>query len=99
MIKQPVRVPVDEYGAKFRDKPESYHFLAHENGIYLPHIDSVSWPFLRDIQSGKKKKIKGSDVKHLHVPQYEDLTIEEFLKFAGDYPFVTMCLPDRKQEL
>ena len=38
-------------------------------------------------------------MKHLHVPQYEDLTIPEFLKFASDYPFVTMCLPDRKQEL
>jgi len=94
-----VRVTADEYGSKFRDKPECYHFLAHENGIYLPAVDLVSWPHLRDIQAGRKKRIDGCDVKHLHVPQYEHLTIPEFLNFASDYPFVTMCLPDRKQEL
>ena len=33
------------------------------------------------------------------VPCFEELTIPEFLKFAADYPFATMCLPDRKQEL
>ena len=55
--------------------------------------------YLRDLASGKKKPIKGTDVKHLTVPQFETLTIDEFLKYASDYPFVTMCLPDRKQEL
>ena len=43
--------------------------------------------------------IKDTEAKHLSVPCFEDLTIPEFLKLAADYPFTTMCLPDRKQEL
>ena len=92
-------VPAEEYGAKFRDKEECFHFLAHECGAYLSSYDTMSWPHLRDLQSGKKKIIKGTDAKYLHVPQYENLTVKEFLLFACDYPFVTMCLPDRKQEI
>ena len=38
-------------------------------------------------------------MKHMHVPQYDHLTIEQFLIFAKDYPFATMCLPDRKADL
>ena len=73
--------------------------LANEYGAYLPHIDCVIMWYLRDLAAGKKKTIRGTEMKHLTVPQFEHLTIEEFLKFAADYPFVTMCLPDRKQEL
>ena len=54
---------------------------------------------LRDLAAGKKKLIKGTDVKHLNIPQYEHLTIEDFLKFADDYPFVMMYFPSRKVEL
>ena len=54
---------------------------------------------LRDLAAGKKKLIKGTNVKHLNIPQYEHLTIEAFLKFAEDYPFVMMYLPSRKPEL
>ena len=75
--------------------------MAHDGGAYLPHIDCVTVWFLRDLASGKKKMIKDTEAKHLSVPcfEVEDLTIPEFLKFAADYPFATMCLPDRKQEL
>ena len=45
-----------------------------------------------------KKRIKSSEIKHLHVPMYEDLTLDHFLKYAEDFPFVTMCLPDRPNE-
>lgn len=70
--------------------------MASENGAYLPHVDCLTMWYLRDLASGKKKAIKDTEVKHLTVPQFENLTIDEFLKFAADYPFVTMCLPDRK---
>ena len=65
----------------------------------MPHPDCVTMWYLRDLASGKKKPIKGTDIKHLSIPQYDKLTIEEFMKFVSDYPFATMCLPDRKQEL
>ena len=38
---------------------------------------------MRDLVSGKRYRIKGIDVKHLNVPQYEGLKIEEFYKFAA----------------
>lgn len=98
-MREAVRITVDEFAAKARDKPECYHLLAHEYGAYLPHIDCLTMWFLRDLAAGKKKAIKGTEIKHLTVPQFEKLTIDEFLKFASDYPFATMCLPDRKQEL
>jgi hypothetical protein len=43
--------------------------------------------------------IKGSAVKHLHVPMYDKLSVDEFLKYLDDYPFVKMCLPDRENEI
>ena len=99
VVRQPIRITVDEWAAKARDKTENYNMLANEYGAYLPHIDCVIMWYLRDLAAGKKKTIRGTEMKHLTVPQFEHLTIEEFLKFAADYPFVTMCLPDRKQEL
>ena len=99
VVRQPVKITVDEWAAKARDKTECYNLLAHEYGAYLPHPDLVTIWHLRDLASGKKKPIKGTEIKHITVPQYEQLTIDEFLKFASDYPFVTMCLPERKQEI
>ena len=96
MVKEPVKITVDEWAAKARDKGECYNLVAHEYGAYLPHPDCVTVWYLRDLASGKKKTIKGTEVKHLTIPQFDYLTIDEFLKFATDYPFATMCLPDRK---
>ena len=54
---------------------------------------------LRELQSGRKKIILGREIKHLHVPQYEHLNIKKFLKFADNYPFIMMHLPERKVEI
>ena len=43
--------------------------------------------------------IKGKDVKHLSVPQYEDLTIKQFLTFAKDYPEVMRVFPTVEKEI
>ena len=99
VVRAPVRITVEEWAAKARDKNECYNLVAHENGAYLPHIDCITMWFLRDLAARRKKIIKGHEAKHLTVPHFEKLTIEEFLKFVSDYPFATMCLPDRKQEL
>ena len=69
-------MPAEEYGAKYRTKPEIFHFLAHDVGAYLSSYDTMTWMHLRDLQSGKKKIIKGTEMKHMHVPQYDHLTIE-----------------------
>ena len=33
----------------------------------------------------KRKRIQDKDAKHIHVPQYEDLKIEEFFKWAVEW--------------
>ena len=32
--------------------------------------------------SGKRQRLQAKGIKHLNVPQYEDLKIEEFFKWA-----------------
>ena len=41
--------------------------------------------FLKDLISGKKKKIYGKDVRHVTIPQYENLTIEAISNFVTQY--------------
>ena len=48
--------------------------------------------------SGKRTRIKGENVKHIHVPCYENLTIQEFLKFAQGYPAALQALPEVEKE-
>ena len=99
VFSEKVKVTAAEFGAKVKGKTECYNLLSHEWGAYLPHPELITVYHLRDLASGVKKPIKGRDIKHLHIPQYDHLTIEEFMKFAKDYPFVLMHLPDRLSEI
>ena len=87
-----------DFASKMRDKQEVYHFLTHEVGAYLSSYDTMTVWHMRDLVSGKKKRIKGTDVKHLNVPQYEGLKIEAFFKFANNYPEVLRALPTEQAE-
>ena len=97
--KEKVMITAQEFAAKCRDKTECYHKVGHEFGCYLPAPDNVTTWHLRDLISNVKKPIKGTDVQHLHVPQYESLSVEEFIKVVQAHPFVQMCLPDREKEM
>lgn len=77
-----------------RDKQEVYHFLTHEVGTYLSSYDTMTVWHMRDLVSGKRRRIKGVDVKHLNVPQYDGLKIEAFYGFARAYPECMRCFPD-----
>ena len=70
-----------------------YHFLAHEVGCYLCSYDTVTIWHLRDIMAGKRKMIKGPDVKYIDVPHYEHLRVEDMLLFAKEYPDALAALP------
>ena len=50
--------------------------------------------FLKDLISGKKKKIYGKDVRHVTIPQYENLTIEAIGNFVTSYRHVGDFLPN-----
>ena len=94
-----VRITAEEWGAKARDKIECYHQVAHVFGAYVPNADNITSWHLRDLSTGSKKMIRGHEVKHLHVPMYEHLAVEDFILFIDNYPFVKMCLPDRPKEI
>jgi hypothetical protein len=75
-----------EFSAKFRSKPEVYRFLAFEVGCYLPHYDTVTVDHLRDLAGSKRRIIKASDVKTIHVPHFEGLSIATMLSHARSFP-------------
>ena len=62
-------------------------------------MDNVTSWHLRDLSTGDKKRIRGIDVKSMHVPCYENLKLDDFVKLIQDHPFVPMCLPDREKEM
>ena len=71
VVMQPIRITADEWAAKARDKTECYNMIAHEYGAYLRHIDCVTMWYLRDLAAGKKKTIKGTEIKRMYIPQYD----------------------------
>ena len=48
---------------------------------------------LRDLSSGKKKRLKSALVEEIGIPQFEGLSIEKMLEFAKNYPKVNDYLP------
>ena len=77
-----VRITARDFARKMRNKQEVYHFLTHDCAVYLPAYDTVTVWHMRDLVAGKRLRINAKEIKHLNVPQYEDLKIEEFYKFA-----------------
>ena len=55
-----VRVTAKDFAAKMRDKTEVYHFLSHEVGAYLSPYDTMTVWHMRDLMSGKRRRIKGT---------------------------------------
>ena len=80
-----MRITAKDFASKMRNKQEVYHFLTHEVGAYLPSYDTVTVWHMRDLVSGKRLRIKAKEIKHLNVPQYEDLKIEEFFKWDHNF--------------
>ena len=88
-----------------RDKKEVYHFLTHENGIYLPKYDTVTVWHMRDLLSSKRRRLKSKEIKHFNVPQYEGLKLEMFFEWAANFDLdvkderpIMDCFPLEVQE-
>jgi hypothetical protein len=76
------KVPAKSFSAKFQDKRELYTFMVSDCGIYCPGINTITVWHLRDMVDGKKGKILSSEMRHLQVPFYEELTIEKIVEWA-----------------
>lgn len=68
-IAQLASVSSKEFAAKYRSKREIYNFLATDVEIYLPPYDNVTIYFLKDLMRGKKKKLRTTMVRTIHIPQ------------------------------
>ena len=64
--------------------------------IFL-NIECVTIYFLKDLVYGKKKRIYGKEVRHIAIPQYENLTIEKIAEFVAPYHTIHHYLPDEKE--
>jgi len=84
---QRVRVPVAEFAAKMETKKEVYDFLSQNVKAYLPPKDVITIWHLKDLAAGKKGLIKGEQVRHLAVPQYDSISVEAIRDWAkARYP-------------
>ena len=48
------KVLTQAFQAKFSNKKEVFRFLSRDCKVYLPHVDSISIWFMRDIVQGKR---------------------------------------------
>ena len=53
--------------------------------------------FLKDLMAGKKKRIKGKDVKWIAIPQYKALTIDKIAAYVATFNVVGDYLPVHKE--
>ena len=54
---------------------------------------------LRDIAANKRKRIKLEDVKHIDVPHFEGLSIDNMLAYAAQFTEVMRALPIVRKEI
>ena len=59
-----------EFAAKYNSKREIYNFLACDVGIYLPPYDNVTIYFLKDLMNGRKKMLRTTTIRTIHIPMY-----------------------------
>ena len=90
-------ITAQEFAAKFQSKTEVYRFLASEVKAYLPNIETVTIFFLKEVASSERRYIKSDKAKHLSVPHFEGLTVDDFLEYAGQHGRVMDYFPPQKE--
>jgi len=59
--------------------------------------EQVTIYFLKDLMAGRKKRIKGKDVKWITIPQYKALTIDKIAAYVAPHNVVADYLPVHKE--
>ena len=68
-VAQLAQISSKEFSAKYRSKREIYNFLACDVGIFLPPYDNVTIYFLKELMMGKKKMLRTTMIRTIHIPQ------------------------------
>ena len=71
-----------------------FSFLTIDCHCYLPPYQCVSIYFLKDLISGKKKRIANKDVEHVTIPQYEGCGIKEICNYLMQHKTIGDWFPD-----
>ena len=66
---QASKISSKEFAAKYNSKREIYNFLATDVGVYLPPTETITIYFLKDLMAGKKKMLRTTMVRTIHIPQ------------------------------
>ena len=63
-----VNVSADVFSSRFSSKNEIANWLQCDLGAYLDDWRVMSIYHLRDLISGKKRHLKATEIKHIHIP-------------------------------
>ena len=99
------RVMTQEFFGRFRSKEDFIQYFEQQLQLYVPPSKMLNKDFLKLVLIEKKKLLKLSEVKYVHVPKYEELSVkklwplmhnvENFMVYMPD-PTEDGRLPDRK---
>ena len=73
---------INDLASKWRSKTEPYNLLRRDGQLYLPPLQDATQKFLGSLLLGHKKRLNGSEVKVVKIPQYEELRVKNILRFA-----------------
>ena len=76
-----------------------YRFLTNDCGCYISGYETMTVWHMRDLCATKRMKIHCNDVKHIVIPQFDGLAIEDLLAYASNYPEVMRALPVTQKEI
>ena len=63
---------------------EVYRFCASEVKMYVDDYEHMNVFHMRDQLAKKKKYILANDIRHVNVPQFENLTVEDCLSWTKE---------------
>ena len=76
-----------------------YRFLTNDVGCYLSGYETMTVWHMRDLCSNKRLRIRGDQVRHIIIPQFDGLAIDDLLGYASRYPEVMRALPISQKEI
>jgi hypothetical protein len=94
-----VKIPASIFGSKYASKREVYRFCSIDCSYYLSGYDTMTVWHMRDLVASKRRAIKSNKVRHITIPQFSGLSIEELLQYATRFPKVMEALPIVQKEV
>ncbi|MEE3276648.1 MAG: hypothetical protein VX193_02320 [Candidatus Thermoplasmatota archaeon] len=80
--------------AKFQSKADFTQYFEQQLQLYVPPEKMLNKDFTKQLFAEKKKMLELSQVRHVHVPHYDELSVKKFWPLMhADLAFM-MYMPD-----